>query len=128
MNIVNNFQLNYGILRVCLDTTYFCWNWKHCSKIIFKYVNSIVGPVNSAFCLLHSESMWCYYSRAKKKKTKRQKTQTWKRCWALWSLISIDPVWWPNPTRIILRGFVIRVLWWVWLPCFFFFFERVKIL
>ena len=21
------------------------WNWKHCSKIIFKYVNSIVGPI-----------------------------------------------------------------------------------
>ena len=57
-----------------------------------------------------------------KKKTKRQKTQTWKCCWALWSLISFDPVWWPDPTRIILRGFVIRVLWWVWLPCFFFFF------
>ena len=23
----------------------FCWNWKHCSKIIFKYVNSAVGPI-----------------------------------------------------------------------------------
>ena len=21
------------------------WNWKHCNKIIFKYVNSIVGPI-----------------------------------------------------------------------------------
>ena len=21
------------------------WNWKHCSEIIFKYVNSIVGPI-----------------------------------------------------------------------------------
>ena len=54
--------------RVRLDTAYFAENWKHCSKIIFKYVNStvelifnifflnkvIVGPVNSAQCLLHS--------------------------------------------------------------------------
>ena len=36
-------------LRVCLDRTYFaelktyCWN--HCSKIIFKCVNSTVGPI-----------------------------------------------------------------------------------
>ena len=21
------------------------WNWKYCSEIIFKYVNSIVGPI-----------------------------------------------------------------------------------
>ena len=46
-------------------------NKKHCNKIIFKCVNStvrpifnifflnkvVVGPVNSALCLLHSESM-----------------------------------------------------------------------
>ena len=47
-------------------------NWKHCNKIIFKCVNSavgpifniyfflnkvVVGPVNSALCLLHCESM-----------------------------------------------------------------------
>ena len=34
-----------GILRVCLDRTYFAEteNWKHCNKIIFKYVNSNVG-------------------------------------------------------------------------------------
>ena len=31
--------------RIRLDTVYFCWNWKYCSKIIFKYVNSIVGPI-----------------------------------------------------------------------------------
>ena len=30
-------------LRVCLDRTYFA-DWKHCSKIIFKCVNSDVGP------------------------------------------------------------------------------------
>ena len=36
-------------LRVCLDWVYFVetenWNWKHCSKIIFKCVNSIVRPI-----------------------------------------------------------------------------------
>ena len=33
-----------GIYGVCLDRTYFVEteNWKHCSKIIFKYVNSIM--------------------------------------------------------------------------------------
>ena len=32
---------------VNLDRTYFAKteNWKHCSKIIFKYVNSTVGPI-----------------------------------------------------------------------------------
>ena len=28
---------------VGLDITYFAKNWKHCSKIIFKYVNSVVN-------------------------------------------------------------------------------------
>ena len=46
-------------------------NGKHCSKIIFKWVDSVVvpvfkffffnkvvlGPMNSALCLLHNESM-----------------------------------------------------------------------
>ena len=33
--------------RVCLDKTYFAEieNWKYCNKIIFKYVNSTVGPI-----------------------------------------------------------------------------------
>ena len=31
--------------KVCLDWAYFCWNWKHCSEIIFKCVNSVVGPI-----------------------------------------------------------------------------------
>ena len=31
--------------RVCLDCAYFCWNWKYCSEIIFKCVNSAVGPI-----------------------------------------------------------------------------------
>ena len=30
---------------VCLDNVYFAENWKRYSKIIFKYVNSIVGPI-----------------------------------------------------------------------------------
>ena len=34
-------------IRVCLDRTYFAEteNWKHCSKIIFKCVNSTVGLI-----------------------------------------------------------------------------------
>ena len=34
-------------IRVCLDKTYFVKteNWKHCSKIIFKCVNSTVRPI-----------------------------------------------------------------------------------
>ena len=36
-------------LWVCLDKTYFVEteteNWKYCSKIIFKCVNSTVGPI-----------------------------------------------------------------------------------
>ena len=37
------------LLSVRLDTTYFCWNWKHCNKIIFKCVNSTVGPIFNFF-------------------------------------------------------------------------------
>ena len=41
------FSLEPFILLVCLDRTYFTEteNWKHCSKIIFKCVNSTVGPI-----------------------------------------------------------------------------------
>ena len=28
-----------------LDTAYFTENWKHCNKIIFKCVNSVVRPI-----------------------------------------------------------------------------------
>ena len=42
---------NYYICRVCLDTTYFAENWKYCSKIIFKCVNSIVGPILMKICV-----------------------------------------------------------------------------
>ena len=33
------------IPRIRLDTAYFAKNWKHCSKIIFKYVNSVVESI-----------------------------------------------------------------------------------
>ena len=33
------------LLWVRLDTAYFAKNWKHYIKIIFKYVNSAVGPI-----------------------------------------------------------------------------------
>ena len=35
----------FGLYWVRLDWTYFCWNWKHCSKIIFKCVNNAVWPI-----------------------------------------------------------------------------------
>ena len=44
--------LSTTLMRICLDTTYFVEteNWKHCSKIIFKYVNIAVGPIfNESF-------------------------------------------------------------------------------
>ena len=36
-----------GEIKVCLNRTYFAEteNWKHCSKIIFKCVNSAVKPI-----------------------------------------------------------------------------------
>ena len=35
---------------MCLDTVYFAENWKHCSKIILKRVNSAVWPIfNESF-------------------------------------------------------------------------------
>ena len=54
-NIVNS------AYRVRLDWAYCCWNWKlktenwkHCSKIIFKCVKSIVGPIFNIF-LVHKQ-------------------------------------------------------------------------
>ena len=39
-----------NLFRVCLDTTYFTEKWKYCSKIIFKCVNSAMGPIfNESF-------------------------------------------------------------------------------
>ena len=79
------------ILRVCLDTIYFAKNWKYCSKIIFKCVNSTVEPMNSAWTVYFVSSTvnpcaWTVrllFIRTGKKKQKEkknnnmQKTQTW---------------------------------------------------
>ena len=80
-------------LRVCLDWAYCCWNWKlktenrkHCSKIIFKCVNSIVGPmnsvwtvreqcVNSIFYLLYS-AFTVHVQEKKKKKAGKRRAET----------------------------------------------------
>ena len=70
-----------------MERYWVCWielivaeteNWKHCSKIIFKCVNSIVGLVNSVWIIykqfmnsvfsLYSKIMWFYYSHAGNKK------------------------------------------------------------
>ena len=55
-------------------------NWKYCSKIIFKCVNSIMRPIFNIFNAwtvyeqyVNSEPMWGYCSRAEKK------TWNWKR-------------------------------------------------
>ena len=65
------------IVRVSLETAY-CWklkteNWKHCSKIIFKYVNSAWDRVLKKN--LH-KLMTCRYceqcTRQKKKKKKKK--------------------------------------------------------
>ena len=73
--------------RVCLDWTYFCWNWKHCSEIIFKCVNSVVGPIfnkkviESVICRTREQCMYAlftvdkvnYCGLNKKKENKREK-------------------------------------------------------
>ena len=44
-------------LMVCLDTAYVVENWKCCSKIIFKCVNSAVEPIfNESF--VEKRSLW----------------------------------------------------------------------
>ena len=66
---------------VRLDWTYYCWNWKlktenwkYCSKIIFKCVNSTMGPIlnffsawkvlwtvmNSAWTAIFSPAQWTH--------------------------------------------------------------------
>ena len=81
----------YCTFRVCLDRTYFAEteNWKHCSKIIFKCINSIVGPIFNEkvdkkwslwdpwivhLCIVHKRPVnSCGW---RKKKKKKEKTQT----------------------------------------------------
>ena len=85
----------WKMLWVHLDWTYYCWNWKlktenwkYYSKIIFKCVNSTMGPILNFFSAvnsdeqwffpLHNEPMWGYYSRTGKKKIwkRRRPSQT----------------------------------------------------
>ena len=80
-----------GIYRVCLDRTYFVEteNWKHCSKIIFKYVNSIMRPIFNEkidkkwslwdlwivhLCTVHKRPVnSCGWRKKKKKEEKTQR-------------------------------------------------------
>ena len=79
---------------VCLNWAYCCWklkteNWKHCSKIIFKCVNSIVGLMNSAWTVReqYMNSVWIVFfvpctvillftCREKKKKAWKRRAET----------------------------------------------------
>ena len=72
------FGLNLLLLKLKTE------NWKHCSKIIFKCINSVLGPVNSTWAVhkqymnnvfgpLHGKIMWFYCSRKKKKKRENAK-------------------------------------------------------
>ena len=71
-------------IRVYLDTSYFAENWKHCSKIIFKCINSTVRPIfNESFaekrghgsreqCTKPTENALALLKRASQKKKKRR--------------------------------------------------------
>ena len=73
-------------LKVCLDTVFFAKNWKYCSKIIFKCVNSIMRPIfNESFGEKRdygsheqytgpTEKHWTRFSTGKKKSMKRRRT------------------------------------------------------
>ena len=63
--------------RIRLDITYFYWNWKHYSKIIFKCVNSTVGPVNSALVSCTVNPCDVTVHALKKTKNKKRK-RVWK--------------------------------------------------
>ena len=79
-----------------MDTVYFAENWKHCSKIIFNCVNSIIrlifnekiveksedcgshkqctGPTDVHCSQKKSQKLWL-----KKKKKKEENAEKWKR-------------------------------------------------
>ena len=81
MHIFGPFGLNLFLLKLKIE------NWNHCSKIIFKCVNSVMEPifnifkyVNSTatvrkqwFLSFHSKFMWFYCLCAEKKKKKRRR-------------------------------------------------------
>ena len=74
---------------MCLDCAYFCWNWKYCNEIIFKWVNSAVEPIFNrkmvekcnlwdpwtvyVYCLQLTKSTIAGWT--KKKKKRERKTQ-----------------------------------------------------
>ena len=93
MNSVVRFSKFVGSVRIQLLFLK-TWRWKHGSKIIFKWVDSavipvfnifflnkaVVGPVNSAIWLLHSESKCMnsavtIHTRWKTKKKKKSLTK-----------------------------------------------------
>ena len=83
------------ILKVRLDTTYFTENLKYCSKIIFKCVNNIVGPIfnekvaKSEFCRSRKQCMdplvctvpclFCWCEQCTDKQSKKKKMQSLKK-------------------------------------------------
>ena len=56
-------------------------NWKHCNKIIFKCVNSIVGPMNSVWIVFFVSYtvILLFTAEHKTKKKKKEKKKAWKR-------------------------------------------------
>ena len=78
---------SWRLYRVRLDTTYFAENWKYCSKIIFKCVNSIVWLIINIFfwikwlwvpwtvCEQWNLSPWNTWKKKEKKKKGKRKTE-----------------------------------------------------
>ena len=80
--------------RVCLDWAYFYLNWKHCNEIIFKCVNSIVGPIfnkkvtkkynlwdrEQYIYVLFIVDKFNYCGLEKKKKKKEENVEKKRRC------------------------------------------------
>ena len=96
-----NWQEEFGKLK-CMRCLWFVWiqlifaeieNWKHCSKIIFKCINSVVGPINNAWivffvsCTINS----CDVTIDALGKKKSLKTQTW--VWKRGSKPTLSVIW-----------------------------------
>ena len=80
----------FKFLKVYLNTAYFAKNWKYCNKIIFKCVNSAIGPIFNEICD-EKRGLWVLWTVhethrtcisfvetrfSKKKWKKKSKTQT----------------------------------------------------
>ena len=76
--------------RVYLEWAYFCWNWKHCSQIIFKCVNSIVRLIfnkkvakkcNLWDCKQYTYALFTVdkVNNCGLEKKKKKKRKTWRR-------------------------------------------------